>query len=58
MICFDVAVNGEHLATAGLPGFNVLTTHICWVQRPGEKSGQVDVSVSGLDANHEEGDHY
>ncbi|WP_434347649.1 hypothetical protein ACN6A1_06215 [Myxococcus virescens] len=41
MLCFRVLRNGRHLATAGVPGFGVLTSFLTWVRRPDDESRDV-----------------
>ncbi|RUO88958.1 hypothetical protein D7Y11_32750 [Corallococcus sp. AB018] len=38
MLCFRVARNGRHLATAGVPDFGVLSSILTWVRRPDDES--------------------
>jgi hypothetical protein len=57
MICFEVSVNGEKLATARIAGYAVLTAIVTWVRRRGEAAGRTDVALGGMDANEEPGHH-
>lgn len=56
MICFEVSLNGQRLATGGIPGFAVLSTVVSWVRsrhrpEPYRSSGVLDFHLGGLDAN-------
>src|SRR5262245_25033312 len=63
MICFEVEINGQKVATAGIPGLAVLSVITSWVCSPGQEPGamieDLDVSIAGLDSNSEdeEGTH-
>ncbi|RKG56880.1 hypothetical protein D7X30_22375 [Corallococcus sp. AB011P] len=50
MLCFRVACNGRHLATAGVPDFGVLSTILTWVRRPDDESNanpELELHVGG-----------
>ncbi|MGO9828524.1 MAG: hypothetical protein ACLPJH_00160 [Myxococcaceae bacterium] len=55
-VCFEVALNGERLASAGIPGFAMLHAMVTWVnRRPRTRHAKPDfdlsLDVAGLDSN-------
>ncbi len=58
MICFELSRNGKRMATAGRPGFAVLSAIFTWVRRrsrrkPGAAEEELNFSLGGLDSNDE-----
>ena len=52
MICFELRLNGRRLATAGIPGYGVLSSFVTWVKRNprrtfATKRTELDLSLGG-----------
>jgi hypothetical protein len=48
--CFEVFLNGKRLTNAKMiSGLGVISQHVTWVRRKGEKTGSTFFNVGGLD---------
>ena len=54
MMCFEVSLNGEKLAVAGINEFGVLTTIITWVRKLNTENEEIELNLSGLDSETRE----
>ena len=57
MLCLELSVNGNKLATAGLAGYGVISSIITYVRRRREGKGHLDVTLTGLDSDVEPAEH-
>jgi hypothetical protein len=57
MICFELSVNDQKLATSGVPGSGTLTQTVVWIRRPGDTHDGLYVTLSGHETHAEPETH-